>query len=152
RRPSAYKINVKCRLAIQSKLVHVSHNANDGGPAWFWIERAEINALPNSIAFRPEALRHGFVDHRPRHFPVVLGENPALAQRDSQCGKIRQTHGSELHNRPRPCVGDGLALNHESRRLAELVAQRQVVYACGFLYAGKRANLLRDWLELQGLP
>src|SRR5690349_23134063 len=102
--------------------MHVPHDADDRTPAGLWIERAKVDAFPNGIAFWPEALRHGFIDHSSWHFPIVLGEKPALAQRDSQCGKICQTHGSELHNRPRPRIGDGLAFNHESRRLPKLVA------------------------------
>src|SRR5882762_10937056 len=151
RGPPSREVNVKGWLGIQSKLVHVSRDANDSAPARLWIERAEVDAFSECVALGPETPFHGLVDHRPRHFPVVFGKEPALAQGNPQGRKIAETHGSELHNRPRSCIRDGLALDHESRCLAKLVAQGQIVDACRLLYARKSADALHDLLELQGL-
>ena len=151
RGPPSHEVNVKSWLTIQPKLMHVSRDANDGAPTRFWIERAEIDALPERVAFGPETPFHRLVDHRPRHFPIVLGKESPLAQGNSHGRKIAKTHGSELHNRPRSCVRDGLALDHKSRRLAKLAAQGQIVDACRFLHPRKSADALHDLLELQGL-
>src|SRR5437016_14310170 len=131
--------------------MHVSGDANDGAPAWFWIERAEVDALPECVAVGPETPLHRLVDHRSRHSPVVLGKQPALAQGNPHGRKIAKAHGPELHDRPCSGIRDGLALDHESGRLAKFLAQGQIVDARGFLHARKSADAFYDLLKLQGL-
>jgi hypothetical protein len=49
---------------VESILVHISDDADDGVPAGMGIERAEVHALAERVAIREETLRQGLVDDR----------------------------------------------------------------------------------------